>query len=90
MPTLLQKFDRVAMPLPKTGEDFLDSAISGLKPGGWLHFYDFQEQELFNDSTDKVQRACERNHRTLTQAQVHACGHASPKMYRICVDAQID
>ena len=90
MPTLLQKFDRVAMPLPKTGEDFLDSAISGLKPGGWLHFYDFQEQELFNDSIDKVQHACDRNHRTLTQTQVHVCGHASPKMYRICVDAQID
>lgn len=90
IPTLLQKFDRVAMPLPKTGEDFLDSAITALKPGGWLHFYDFQEQELFDESIAKVKRSCERNGRTLTQAHTHVCGHASPRMYRICVDAQID
>jgi len=62
IPTLSKKFDRVAMPLPKTGENFLDSAINALKPGGWLHFYDFQEQERFDESIDKVKRACEKNH----------------------------
>ncbi len=36
------KFDRVVMPLPKGGEDFLAASISSIKPeGGIVHFYQF-------------------------------------------------
>jgi len=89
MPTLSMKFDRIAMPLPKTAENFLDKALSVLKQKGWLHFYDFQSERNGDDSVEKVKIACAENNRTLIQAQTFVCGHCSPRTYRICVDAQI-
>ncbi len=34
-----EKMDRIIMPLPKTGEDFLDLAFRHVKKGGVIHFY---------------------------------------------------
>jgi tRNA (guanine37-N1)-methyltransferase len=43
---LLGKCDRVVMPLPKGGENFLKEAMLALKPrGGIVHFYRFVERE---------------------------------------------
>jgi tRNA (guanine37-N1)-methyltransferase len=89
MPTLGMKFDRIAMPLPKTGNFFLDRALGSLKERGWLHFYDFQQTGNFDASVERVKTACAENCRTLITAQTFVCGHCSPQTYRICVDAQI-
>ena len=89
MPTLSRKFDRIAMPLPKTCEMYLELALSCLKKGGWLHFYDFQKEGAFNDSLEKIKIACQKNSRTLIQSKVLISGHSAPKTYRICVDAHI-
>ncbi len=43
---LLEKCDRVVMPLPKGGENFLKEAMMALKSeGGIVHFYRFVERE---------------------------------------------
>lgn len=43
---LLGKCDRVVMPMPKGGENFLHEALIALKPeGGTVHFYRFVEKE---------------------------------------------
>jgi hypothetical protein len=43
---LIGKCDRVAMPMPKGGENFLEEAMLALKPcGGIVHFYRFVEKE---------------------------------------------
>ena len=43
---LLGKCDRVVMPLPKGGENFLREAMLALRPqGGLVHFYRFVERE---------------------------------------------
>jgi tRNA G37 N-methylase Trm5 len=89
MPTLYGKFDRIVMPLPKTGEIFLDRALGSLKQSGWLHFYDFQQKDNLDESLQKVKIACTENNRTVIQSQTFVCGHCSPQAYRICVDAQI-
>ncbi|MBU1111488.1 MAG: class I SAM-dependent methyltransferase family protein, partial [Nanoarchaeota archaeon] len=34
-----KKFDRILMPLPKTGEEFLDVALPITKKGGYVHLY---------------------------------------------------
>jgi tRNA (guanine37-N1)-methyltransferase len=40
---LLGKVDRVLMPLPEKALEYLPCAVSALKkPGGWIHYYDFQ------------------------------------------------
>jgi tRNA (guanine37-N1)-methyltransferase len=51
----LQKCDRVLMPLPKGGEDFLDVAFRTCKKGGIIHFYQFaSEEDLYSDAIAKV------------------------------------
>jgi tRNA (guanine37-N1)-methyltransferase len=37
---LLEKADRILMPLPEKARDFLDTALLAIKPSGIIHFYD--------------------------------------------------
>jgi len=89
LPKLNREFDRIAMVLPKTGEMYLELAISCLKKGGWLHFYDFQKKDAFNDSIEKIRISCKKMNRTLLQSETAISGHSAPQIYRICVDAKI-
>jgi tRNA (guanine37-N1)-methyltransferase len=89
LPTLSATFDRVIMPLPTRGEEFLSSALQVLNPGGSLHFYDMQRSELFAQSVEKIAGACATLNRTVISSSVIKCGHCAPKIYRICIDAKI-
>lgn len=89
LPALGREFDRIAMPLPKTGEMYLELALSCLKKGGWLHFYDFQKEDTFNDSIEKIKIACKKTNRLLLHKKTVISGHSAPKTYRICVDSKI-
>ena len=90
VPHLGRTFDRILMPLPKTAADYLGLALAAVRSGGWLHFYDFQASDAFARSIKKIRRACADGHRRLTASEVAVCGHCSPRIYRICVDAQIE
>ncbi len=85
----LGKYDRIIMPLPMEGEKFLASAIKALHSGGWLHFYDFQQQGQFERSIYKIATACSTVGRRLITAEVIQCGHSAPRTYRLCTDARI-
>jgi tRNA (guanine37-N1)-methyltransferase len=89
LPLLSRTFDRVLMPLPSTAGDFLDCALAAVKPGGLLHFYDFQGKDDFSLAVAKLQKACAENNRSLLRSAVVVCGHVSPGSYRVCVDAVI-
>jgi len=89
LPKFTTQFDRVIMPLPTNGEKFLDDAIGVLKPEGYLHFYDLQQQYQFQQTVDKISAACAAAKRQLVHAEVTRCGHCAPRTYRICVDARI-
>ena len=53
---LLEKADRILMPLPEKARDFLDTALSAIKPGGVIHFYDFGvEPDPFSSSVKFLQ-----------------------------------
>jgi tRNA (guanine37-N1)-methyltransferase len=90
LPRLSRTFDRILMPLPRTAENYLGIALPAIRPGSWLHFYDFQSSDAFPRSIEKVRRACEHGHRHLAASNVIVCGHCSPRTYRICVDARIE
>lgn len=83
------KYDRIIMPLPTEGERFLPGVIKALHSGGWLHFYDFQQQGQFERSSDKIAAACTTVGRRLITAEVIKCGHSGPRTYRLCTDARI-
>lgn len=89
VPKLSMRFDRLIMPLPTKGEEFLPCGLKVLKSCGSLHFYDLQHPELFDKSVDKILNACAIENRTVTSIKVTRCGHCSPQTYRICIDAEI-
>ncbi len=90
VPKLKQVFDRVLMPLPKTGEDFLDVAIKATKRDGILHFYDFLTEEEFYRAGEKVRSVCEKLGRKCAVLRIVKCGRQSPHMYRVCADVKIE
>ncbi len=89
LPGLATTFDRVIMPLPTRGEDFLPCALQALKVGGYLHFYDMQRSELFQQSVEKIVSAAAAQKRTVQSPTITRCGHCAPKTFRICIDARI-
>ncbi|MBU1567310.1 MAG: hypothetical protein KJ630_17015 [Proteobacteria bacterium] len=89
LPTLSERFDRVVMPLPATAVTFLPDALQALKPGGYLHFYDFQRPNAFIDSVAKITDSCRACNRRVKNFTIIRCGHCGPRTYRICIDARI-
>lgn len=90
VPTLAGPFDRVVMPLPKTGEDFLEIAIDAVKRGGYIHFYDFQHHDTFSEAEEKVRAACTRKGRRCVHTELVTCGQYAPRVNRVCVDTQVE
>ncbi len=85
-----EKFDRIIMPLPKSGEQFLAPLLTVLKPLGWIHFYDMQQFDSFDDTVKYVYETGELAGRVVQQQNLVQCGHCGPRTYRICVDAQFE
>lgn len=47
--------DRVLMPLPELAYEYLDCALTALKPGeGWIHYYDFEHADRGESPVEKV------------------------------------
>jgi len=61
VPKLKKKFDRIAMPLPRSAEDFLDVALKASRKGTIIHFYDFEhESDIPDKSIEKIQKPLAR------------------------------
>jgi len=53
-------FDRIVMPLPKGGEDFLKEAMLSAKEKGIIHFYGFVKREKpFTETIEMVKKTAE-------------------------------
>ncbi|MGB3223490.1 MAG: hypothetical protein WBB23_11880 [Desulforhopalus sp.] len=89
LPRLGTVFDRVVMPLPTRGEEYLPDALQVLREHGFVHFYDMQHPENFQASIDKIVSACAVANRTVLSTEITRCGHCAPQKYRICIDAKI-
>jgi tRNA (guanine37-N1)-methyltransferase len=84
--------DRVLMPLPELGRDFLPVALDALKPeGGIIHFYDFgSEPDVFGPSAEFVERmTAERGlkARVLNQRKIRSY---ATKCYHIALDLSLE
>ncbi len=90
MPRLNKKFDRILMPLPKGGENFLDLALKYIKNKGIVHFYDFLHEDEFYKAEEKVKEACTTSKKKCEIVKVIKCGQYSPRFYRLCVDFLVD
>ncbi len=89
IPKLRKKFDRVLMPLPKGGEDYLGVALKAVKKGGIVHFYDFLYEDEFDKALEKIKEACKKKRKKYKIIKLIKCGQFSPRVYRVCVDFRV-
>ena len=83
----LPKCDRVIMPLPKGGADFLDSALVVCKPGGTIHFYQFAEdQDLYSDALKKIVKAGKRAKRKIKVLNKKVVRPYAPRKSQVVID----
>ena len=89
IPRINKNFDRIAMPLPKSGENFLDVALKSVKKNGIIHFYDFLHESEFDKAKEKVKNACKIAGKKCRILRLVKCGQQSPRVFRICVDVKV-
>lgn len=89
VPKLNKTFDRILMPLPKTADEFLDSALLATKSGTVIHMYDFLHEDQFQEAFDKIEKACTNSKFNYKIIELVKCGQHAPRVFRICVDFQI-
>ena len=82
-----EKFDRILMPLPKSAEAFLPTALRLLNKNGVIHFYDFLEEK---NIPEKAIQKVKKNIKNAKVLKVVKCGQYAPGRFRICVDFKID
>ncbi len=85
---LLGKCDRIAMPLPKGGQNFLEEAMLALKPrGGTVHFYRFVERDKgFKQPLAEIKEVAKKlgvKTRILRKKRVRSF---SPKIEQVVID----
>jgi tRNA G37 N-methylase Trm5 len=84
-----KKFDRIVIPLPKTGEEFLDLALAKSKLGTIIHLYSFLDEKDFDIEVKKIKNIClGLGHKVRVLRKVK-CGQFSPGMFRVCFDLKV-
>jgi tRNA (guanine37-N1)-methyltransferase len=83
------KFDRIAMPLPKTGEQFLDDAFKVSKRGTIIHLYAFLAEEEFSSYRKKIIKICSGLKHKVKVLRTVRCGQFSPRIFRVCFDIKV-
>jgi len=90
IPNLGRKFDRIVMPLPRTAEEFLDTALLVAKKKTMIHLYGFLGEDEFNDYKKKIKDICKEQGFKVKIKDLVKCGQFSPRVFRICVDFEVN
>ncbi|THB77471.1 MAG: hypothetical protein D6B25_06825 [Desulfobulbaceae bacterium] len=83
-------FQRVIMPLPTRGIDYLTIVATLLGQKGILHLYLFINKDQIESMMDIIKgrlRACGRN---VTKISTTVCGHPSPRLFKVCFDIEVE
>ena len=83
-------FDRVIMPLPKSAELFLDSAIFSCKSGGYIHLYKFvSKNDPYTETEKEIEDIAKVNNVVLEIVNKRIIRSYSPSIVQIVVDIKI-
>src|SRR3989344_565727 len=89
LPKINKKFDRIVMPLPKTGEQFLPLALKKAEKGAVIHLYDFLKEEELKAQATKIKEISKRNKHKVRVLRAVKCGQFSPGIFRVCFDMKV-
>jgi len=89
IPPLKKKFDRIIMPLPKTGEQFLDLALLKSKKGTVIHLYAFLDETEINPYAKRVKEICKKLGYSIKILDKVKCGQFAPGTFRVCFDLKV-
>lgn len=86
--------DRVLMPLPEKAYQYLDYAVTTLKPnGGWIHYYDFEHARKDEDPIKKVKTKISRKLSQLNLDYALPFGRivrdTGPRWQQVVIDIEI-
>ncbi|MBU0457792.1 MAG: class I SAM-dependent methyltransferase family protein [Nanoarchaeota archaeon] len=89
IPKIKKNFDRIVMPLPKTGEEFLDIALRKAKKNTIIHLYAFLEEKEINKYALKIKKICTGLKHPVEVLRKVKCGQFSPGTFRVCFDLKV-
>ena len=82
--------DRIIMNLPHSAHEFLDPALTIIKPGGVIHYYDIRpEDDLFEGAQETIERAAEMRGMTAHILDRRVVRSYSPHQYNVALDVAI-
>ena len=89
MPKMDLKFDRIVMPLPKTGEEYLPLALTKIQKKGTVHLYAFLSEEEIKAEKVKIRKIIQAGEKMVQFLKVVKCGQFAPSIFRVCFDLRI-
>jgi len=86
--------NRVLMPLPEKAYEYLDCAVSALKPtGGWIHYYDFEHAKKHENPIEKVRaKAYGKLQKLSVDFEVpfgRVVRNTGPNWYQVVIDIEV-
>ncbi|MEA1870070.1 MAG: class I SAM-dependent methyltransferase family protein [Euryarchaeota archaeon] len=82
--------DHVIMNLPHSADEFLDEALTILKPGGIIHYYDIREEDdLFDGAEATIKDAASARDMTVRVLDRRIVRSYSPHQYNIAMDVEV-
>jgi tRNA (guanine37-N1)-methyltransferase len=84
-----KKFDRVAMPLPHTGYQFLKEAFYCIKSKGTIHFYEIVEKENFALPEKQIREAAKEQKRKIRIVRKKRVRQFSPAKEQVVFDIKV-
>ncbi len=90
LPRLQKQFDRIVMPLPKTGEEFLPLALKYVKKGGTIHYYAFLDEKLIEtEGVERIIAICKKLKKKCKVLRAVKVGQHAPYVWRVCYDVKV-
>jgi tRNA G37 N-methylase Trm5 len=77
------------MPLPRSAEEYLVTALKASKKSTIIHFYDFLHENEFNLAKEKIDKACKTTKKKFKIISTTKCGQFGPGIYRLCIDFKV-
>ncbi|MBT4870416.1 MAG: hypothetical protein HON47_02490 [Candidatus Diapherotrites archaeon] len=82
-------FDRIAMPLPHTGYQFLEEAFFCIKPKGMIYFYEIVEKEDFKLPEGQIREAAKKQKRKIRIMRKRRVRQFSPTKEQVVFDIKV-